>query len=148
MKTTYSLLTALLLSLQLMAQDDMPGMPEHNRQIESYRIAFITDKLNLTPKEATAFWPIYNEYNEQIKALRQKDRERTRVIREKAAPTDKEADAYIQEHFTFRQSELDLTKKYISEFRKVLPTHKVARLVTLEPEFKMQLLRRIHDRRD
>jgi Tfp pilus assembly protein PilZ len=30
--------------------------------IESFKVAFITQKLNLTTKEAQLFWPVYNEY--------------------------------------------------------------------------------------
>lgn len=34
---------------------------EHRAQLESFRIQFITKKLNLTPAEAEKFWPVYNE---------------------------------------------------------------------------------------
>ena len=34
---------------------------EHRAQLESFRIQFITKKLNLTPTEAEKFWPVYNE---------------------------------------------------------------------------------------
>src|SRR5690606_1178834 len=31
-------------------------------KIKSLKVAFITEKLELTPKEAQSFWPIYNEH--------------------------------------------------------------------------------------
>ena len=34
---------------------------EHKAQLESFRIQFITKKLELTPAEAEKFWPVYNE---------------------------------------------------------------------------------------
>lgn len=149
MKTFLYLLATLLSCFGLKAQDDFPGgPPERQQQIESYRIAFITEKLNLTPKEAAVFWPVYNEYEEQVKAMRMKDRDRVRNFREKASPTEQDGEKFISEHLAFRQQELDLTKKYMAEFRKVLPAAKAALLLTLEQEFKMQLLRRIKDRRN
>jgi hypothetical protein len=114
-------------------------------RIESYKIAFITEKLDLTPKEAAAFWPVYNEYNELMKKIRDKSKERSRIYREKTAPTDHEAEKYITDHAASKHQEQELTKKYVGEFKKVLPVTKVAKLITLEQEFKMQLLRKLKD---
>ena len=38
-------------------------------RMESYRIAYITDKLSLTPEEAQRFWPIYNQFRDQLKEI-------------------------------------------------------------------------------
>lgn len=38
-------------------------------QMESFKIQFITKKLNLTPEEAEKFWPVYNEQKEASKKL-------------------------------------------------------------------------------
>ena len=38
------------------------------------KIAFITEKLSLTTKEAQSFWPIYNEYSQKIEKLRKTKR--------------------------------------------------------------------------
>ncbi len=34
-------------------------------KIKSLKIAFITERLDLSTKEAQTFWPIYNEYEEK-----------------------------------------------------------------------------------
>ncbi|NBC24749.1 MAG: hypothetical protein GVX78_03945, partial [Bacteroidetes bacterium] len=41
----------------LSAQDD-----NWKEKIESQKVAFITNELNFTPKEAREFWPLYNEH--------------------------------------------------------------------------------------
>ena len=124
----------------LFAQEETP---ERNERIESYRIAFITEKLNLSSKEAASFWPVYNEFSQQIKSMREKDRERMRLFRDKTAPTDQEAEKFIADNLSFKQQELDLTRKYLTEFKKVLPMAKVARLITIDQEFKLQLLQQL-----
>lgn len=136
--------TALFTAPALAQQEDKDK--EKADRIESYKIAFITEKLELTPKEAAAFWPVYNEYNDQLKKLRTKDKERTKAYREKTTPTDQDAEKYINEHMAFKQQELELQKKYMAEFKKVLPMAKVARLVSLEQEFKMKLLHSLKDK--
>jgi hypothetical protein len=42
---------------------------EQRAQMESFKIQFITKKLNLTPEEAEKFWPVYNEQKEASKKL-------------------------------------------------------------------------------
>ena len=48
-------------------------------EIQSKRIAFITERVNFTPEEAQAFWPLYNE-------LRLKKAELNKKIRNKIEP--------------------------------------------------------------
>ena len=140
MKPILILLLAFMPFSGLFAQEETP---ERNERIESYRIAFITEKLNLSSKEATSFWPVYNEFSQQIKSMREKDRERMRLFRDKTAPTDQEAEKFITDNLSFKQQELDLTRKYLTEFKKVLPMVKVARLITIDQEFKLQLLQQL-----
>lgn len=47
---------------------------------------------------------------------------------------------------SFKQQDLYLTRKYIVEFKKVLSPAKVAKLITLEQEFKMALLHKLNDK--
>ena len=44
---------------QIKAQD--------GEKIQSLKIAFITQKLQLTPDEAQKFWPVYNQYDNEIR---------------------------------------------------------------------------------
>lgn len=133
----------LSLGLSLRAQDDQN---DKNDRVESYKIAFITERLNLTPKEATVFWPVYNEFSDQLKKLKRAEKERVRNFKDKTQPTDAESEKFTADYIAFKQQEFDLTKKYIAEFKKVLPAAKVAKLVTLEQEFKMELLHRLKDK--
>ncbi|MES2781044.1 MAG: hypothetical protein V4651_14220 [Bacteroidota bacterium] len=144
MKKLITLIVCLLsLGMNLYAQ----GENDKNDRIESYKIAFITERLNLTSKEASVFWPVYNEFSEQLKKLKRAERERVHNFKDKTQPTDVESEKFTSDYITFKQQELELTRKYIAEFKKVLPVVKVAKLVTLEQEFKMELLKRLKDKR-
>lgn len=149
MKTVKLLLLLTMLGASIapvMAQDD-----EHeetgNDRVESLKIAFITEKLNLTSSEAKNFWPVYNEFESQIKRLRAKEKENIASLKAKTAVSDQDADKFMVDQLQLKQQQLDLTKRYIGEFKKVLPAKKVARLLMLEQEFKQQLLKRLKDRR-
>jgi len=52
-----------------------PMTKEQRERLESYRIQFITKKLNLSPAEAEKFWPVYNEQKEASRNLMQTKKE-------------------------------------------------------------------------
>jgi hypothetical protein len=39
---------------------------QNGEKIQTLKIAFITQKLQLTPDEAEKFWPIYNQYDNEM----------------------------------------------------------------------------------
>lgn len=146
MKNKFLILIILLgmTSVKVRAQED----DNRNEKIESLKIAFITEKLNLTSSEAKVFWPVFNEFSDELKKLKEKEKENMHALKTKNSPTDIESNKFINEHINLKQAELDLTKRYINEFKKVLPERKVAKLLTLEQEFKQQLLQHLKDKRE
>ena len=48
---------------------------EQRERLESFRIQFITKKLDLTPAEAEKFWPVYNEQKEASRNLMETKKE-------------------------------------------------------------------------
>ena len=133
--------------LGLLAQQTDYSEESKHEKIEALKIGFITEKLSLTSKEAELFWPIYNKFEQDIKTVRRKQRELTKAFKLKVKPNEQEADKYINEQLVLKQTEIDVVKKYIPEFKKVLPTTKVAKLLSIEQEFKIQLLKKIKDKR-
>jgi len=134
----------------LSAQPPGGGMGREDRKdkIESMKIAFITNKLDLTPDEAKRFWPVFNQYTNELKAVRKDRRDRNRDAREDFDKlADKEVEKLVDEEVVSRQQELDLIKKYHTQFKSVLPIKKVARLYRAEEEFKRELLERIKERK-
>ena len=43
---------------------------DRKEKIEAMKVAFITQKLDLSSKEAQVFWPLYNDYQDKLQALR------------------------------------------------------------------------------
>lgn len=52
-----------------------PMTKEQRERLESFRIQFITKKLDLNPAEAEKFWPVYNEQREASHNLMQAKKE-------------------------------------------------------------------------
>ena len=52
-----------------------PMTKQQRERLESFRIQFITKKLDLTPAEAEKFWPVYNEQKAASRNLMQTAKE-------------------------------------------------------------------------
>jgi hypothetical protein len=122
----------------LMAQ---PGRAEE--RIEAHRIAFITQRLQLTPDEARAFWPVYNQHQDQLKKLRESRRPGKSI----ESLTEQEAEAALSKFLEFQDKEAALMRETTQKLRKVLPTRKILALYHAEHEFKQKLLQEIQERR-
>lgn len=134
LKTIIAALVMILMCGTTSAQRGGPPQGGGDK-IESLRIAFISERLNLTPEEAQKFWPVYNLYMAEFKALR----EAAGFGPGKGEPT---ADQALE----FEQKKLDLKKKYKTQFEAVIGKEKVGTLYHLEEEFR-QKLRELHDQR-
>jgi hypothetical protein len=123
------------------------GQENKKEEIETMKVAFITRKLNLSPDEARSFWPLYNQYQDELDNIRGKRREDLRAVRDEfVSMSDKEVEKYIENELQHKQSELDLLKKYHLLFKKIIPVRKVALLYRAEEDFKRELLRRIQEK--
>jgi len=135
------------------AADAQPGSgqapsTEKKEEIEAMKVAFITRKLDLTPDEAKTFWPVYNQFQGELDKIRESQRTQRKAARDEMdTMSDKDVEKVVDGEIAFRQSELDVLKKYNSQFKSVLPIKKVARLYRAEEDFKRELLQRIQERR-
>ncbi|HRH62802.1 MAG TPA: hypothetical protein PLI68_05695 [Bacteroidia bacterium] len=152
MKKIQLLLPTLLLvssiALAQPGQVDKMNKGERKEKVEAMKIAYLTNKLELTPTEAQQFWPVFNEFEAKIQAIRQNRRKDSREGQDNLDQlSDKEVETLIDSEVAFRQKELDVMKEYHSKFKAVLPIRKVAKLYRAQEDFKRELLKKIQERK-
>ena len=117
--------------------------------VESIRIGYITRQLSLTPEESQRFWPVYNQYQDELTTLRSERREDLQnAKRNFDIMSDQEVEELVEEMVQRKRAEVDLFAKYHEEFKQVLPIRKVAKLYKAESEFTKKLLDRLQERRE
>jgi hypothetical protein len=123
-----------------------PGM-KRSEKIDALKAAFITKQVDLTPDEAEKFWPVYNQYQKEIEALNQNRMANTNNAKPDIDNmSDADVNKMIDNELAFEQQQLDIRKKYIAQFEKVLSVKKVAKLFQAEKDFKLYLLHQMsHD---
>ncbi|HMQ75907.1 MAG TPA: hypothetical protein PKE21_07075 [Flavobacteriales bacterium] len=127
-------------------EDDLPIAPERLQEVKAQRSAYLTQKMGLSPEESQRFWPVYNQYDKELEALRRERREGHRALRTDADLTDAEAAGHIDRELASQQQELDLRKRYSGEFIKLIGARKTLELHRAERDFNRELLRRMRER--
>ncbi|TDT45580.1 hypothetical protein CLV90_2670 [Maribacter spongiicola] len=111
-------------------------------KINTLKVAFITEKLSLSTKEAQQFWPVYNEYQEKRNILRKKSHNQIRgKMKDTDALTEKEAENLLALHIQIEEEEEVLDANFLKNVSKVISAKKTLLLLRSEEEFKRQLMK-------
>ena len=141
-------LTLIMFSALAQDQDDdlpAPQDPKVRSKIQAARIAYITDQLALTPEEAEKFWPIYREFAQKRKEIRQQLRD----ARNNPDPNKTQAqndEDLVNQQFNVKQKELNLEKDYSGRLLKVISAQKLRTLPDAERRFRQIILEQIQRR--
>lgn len=118
-----------------------------NDKIESARIAYITQQLNLSPEKAEKFWPIYNEFSRERRALQQ-EYIQVRKQYQEGELTESESEKLLELGMKLRERELQLERKYSERIASVISNRQLIALRKVENDFKRMLLERLKERRN
>jgi hypothetical protein len=98
------------------AQHRKDTLNAERKRIESMEAAYMTRELDLTPEEAQQFWPVFNKYRGEVKAVH-----KNQSISD---PLDKQ------------QKVLDLRKKYRNDFNRILTKERGMKVFSTEEQFR------------
>lgn len=110
-------------------------------KIRAEKVSFITDKLNLSVKEAQEFWPVYNELDQKLNELFLEEHKLMRELHKDVETlSDKEIVSKLDRIFGLKQERSKIENEYYNKFKNVLPIQKVAKLYQTEKDFRRYLL--------
>jgi len=104
--------------------------------LKSRKTGFIAEGLRLSGKEAAVFWPVYKEYEADLKRL---DEARLQLVKDYAENYDKMTDArakeLVERRLALEGQRVGLERKYFKRLTKVLPGRTAARFFQLDYRF-------------
>lgn len=118
-----------LLILLLAAGSLLNAKAQDGEKLQALKIAWLTKKLDLSPEEAQRFWPVYNKYTEEIRSIRQEQKQKNT------------AELDVEDKI------LNVRKKYNGEFAKALSPEKVNTFFRSEKDFGAMIQRELQERR-
>jgi hypothetical protein len=132
---------ALCLSLSCFAQAN---------KIKTLKVAFITEKLNLTEKEAQQFWPVYNAYDDTVSNLKFNDfRKVIHEIRENyASISEQKANDLLNKSIEIENKIHSEDIKLIKKLRTIISAKKILALKNAEEDFNRKMLEEWNKRKE
>lgn len=119
------------------------GKKQHGQRFESERIAYLSQKMNLTPEEAQAFWPIYNvaeaEQKELNKAVRTSLKALNEAFKEKMPET--EISTRLDNYLKALDSQKNVHIKYAAKYKKAVGVEKTAKFYRAYESFRRQQIK-------
>ncbi len=149
----YILLITILISTIGMAQS--PDSDKRNdrrmdkEKIEALAVAYITEQLELTPDEATKFWPVFNEIKDRHQKLERKKKVLIREMEEEFETlTDASALTYINKiadlDNLIHGSSYEQNRSKIIE---IIGAKRFLKLMKAEMDFRRKMLREFKKRK-
>ncbi len=120
------------------------GQKNADEKIRRAKIALITERLDLSPKQAEKFWPIYNEYSKKQRDIRKSFNEaKSNYEPENASEEDNQR--LLQLGMNTKEQALQLEKSYSDRLLQVINNRQLLSLRKAENDFKMMIYKRIQD---
>jgi hypothetical protein len=96
--------------------------------IQLRRQAIVTAVMDLTPKEAEAFWPLYRDYRmDMAKVGDRVSKLLVQYSEQYDTLTDAQATSIMKEWLSVENAKNNVKSKYVARFHKILPARKVMR---------------------
>lgn len=144
-KTTAFLAVAMLLGFApLSSAQDKPAnnLEVVREKLKADKKLLITKYMALTASEAKKFWPVYEEYQQDLQQINQR---LLRLLQSYAADyrnqslTDAKAQQLLDEWIAIENDDAKRRASYIPKVMKALPPKKTARYLQIENEYRILL---------
>ncbi|WP_369047537.1 hypothetical protein [Tenacibaculum sp. UWU-22] len=115
-------------------------------KIHAYKIAYLTEQLNLTQSESEKFWTLYNNYDKEVDDIRLKSKFKIKNQIKQAgsinALTESKAKELVLEMQSSNNKIYRITNSFYNELSNIIPYKKIIKLQVAEREFHKKLLRK------
>jgi len=133
MKKLLFIALIVIMSAASWAQSDHDYIEMERSVLQTDRKAAVADAMMFTDEEAQVFWPLYNEYNEKVYAVKT---DRVHIILDYAKHyetlNDEKADDLMHRSIKVQQDLLKLKITYYKKFKKILAPSKAVRYFQVE----------------
>lgn len=151
MKKVYYIIPIVMLFLSTAVFSQSKRTKMSRDKIKAYKIAYITEKLNLTEKEAKDFWPLYNDYhsrtNEFIKERLQKIKKEISKTGSVDNLSEQQASTLMKINLYLEKKKYEYSEAYITNLQKIISDKKILKLQIAEREFRRHMFEKFRKKR-
>ena len=113
------------------------------RRFKEERISFFNEKLDLSEKEASEFWPVQEDlHNRKMKINDEEKTLLTYYSSNNEAMSDQEIDETIEKFLALQEKRVALSLEYHEKFVRIIGKKKTMRMYALDREFRIHVLKK------
>ena len=114
-------------------------------RLQSEHVAYLTNELELTPEEAQAFWPVYNQAQAEQKANFEELNAAKKALKAaiKEGKSDSEIKKALDAYNKAKSGQRNVIGEYQPKFEKILGVAKTAKLYLAEDSFRTRQIHRL-----
>lgn len=133
----YKILTATVLFLLIgWTTASAQNQKDRFQQIKAHKVAYLTEKMDLSVSEAEKFWPLYNEYEKSQQNIRSETRDQVKN------PTNEEARSILFSSLEKDEKNIRLKREFYEAAAQVVSYQKLYLMEQGEREFRIKILER------
>ena len=115
-------------------------------RVKAQKVAFITERLDLSADEAQKFWPIYNAFEDTTENIRKNDLKDVRQAMRRGNLSDSEAQSLLDQYMAAEEKLHTAKKQLVSDLNKVIPPQKIIALKAAEDAFNRMIIEKLKQR--
>lgn len=116
---------------------------DHREKIKALKVAFITQELNMSSQTAQKFWPVYNKYEMDKRALHKRENVDWDNL---GTISDSKAEAMLKEYLAVEREEYIIKRQLFSDLKKILSAREIVLLHKLESDFHKKMIQEYRNR--
>lgn len=109
---------------------------ERRERMKSLKIAYMTEQLALTPEESEKFWPVYNQYQDQLNDLRKKNQ----TSKKPEEMTEAEAETFLAKRLQMEDEKLAIKRGMARDIQPIIGPKRVLVMAQSEDRFRKKVL--------
>ena len=113
------------------------------QRIHAAKMAYMADRLQLTPEQSAAFVPVYKNYESDFRAIRAPFVKKYKLDEVEEGTGNMTVRQYVEDDLDYQQQVLELKRSYNDRFLKVITSRQLADMYIAEREFKQILVKRL-----
>lgn len=142
------LIIPLLLLMFCFSSWAQQGERQMKERIKAQKVAFITERLDLSSKEAQQFWPIYNAFEDKIEDMRKNDLKEVRQAMRRGNLSESEAQLILDQFMRVEDKIHDAKKQLVKDLGTTIPPQKIIALKSAEDAFNKKIMEMLQQRRE
>lgn len=119
---------------------------EQREKVERLKIAYITERLDLSSEEAQMFWPLYNDREKEIRSIKEGMKPDLKKLKNNEVISEAEFLEILSNGVEGKKKEAEAMESFLKNSLPILGLERTILLIDMDKEFRRKMKERLDER--